>query len=154
MSTLALDKAIYSTVTGDAICAALLMTRFYPGAAPQNADVSVGDYCVYTFGGGEYAHTFDGREGDVKREMTILGFSSSESGRMALAKALIDALDPKAVAAPVWPKTVTVGADSLVIQHCLLNEGGEDFLEPGLTEEGGEVVIYPFSQTYGVAYAV
>lgn len=149
--SLPLDKAIYSIVTNDAPCAALISMRLYPGAAPQSADVATGSYCVYTFGGGVFEHALDGRGPDARRELTIMGFASSESGRMALAAALLDALDP--IGGP-WPKTVTVGGSSIVLQHILLNDGGEEFLEPGLAEEGGETVIYPFSQTYGVAYTV
>ncbi len=150
MNILPIDEAICSIVTGDAACAALIETEFYAGTAPQSVDVDIRPYCVYGFSGGGYSHSLTGRDGDVARTLTVLGFCATEKGRMALAKALVDALDP--VAGP-WPKTVTVSGSSVAIQKCSIQEGddGEKFAEYS-KEEGGEVSIYGFEQTYDVAY--
>ena len=144
MATLAIDKAIFSIVTGNATVAAIISSRMYPGAAPDSVDPETSSYLVYTFSGGEYSHGLDGRDSDCMRDVTIYGFCNSESGRIELADAVLGALDP--ISGP-WPKTVTVEGDSVVIQECPLKDGGEEFDEPGIAREGGTVLIYPFTQT-------
>ena len=151
MSTLALDKAIFAIVTNDATCAALLVTRFYPGGAPQDLDVADGDYCVYDFSGSGNSHSFDGRDDDATRKLSVFGFSSTATKRLALSEALKNALDPVASTPPPWPKVVTVSGESVTLQHCLIDDDGETFKEYSAIE-GGEILVYGLEQTYDVKY--
>jgi hypothetical protein len=151
MATLPIDEAIFSVVTGDSTCASRISFRMYPGQAPQSIDPETTEYLIYSFSGGQYSHTMAGRDPDTVRDLTIMGYCQSESARMSLAMAVLDAIDPLNT---IWPKTITIDGDSIKIQHCLLKENGEDFKEYVPAEEGGSNILYVFSQTYEIAYSV
>jgi len=151
MSTLPIDKTVYYLCTNDITVASIIAKRMYPGVAPQTINPETHQYLSYTFSGVKYIHTLLGRDTDCSRDLIISGICNSEINRMALTKAIVDVLDP--IGGP-WPKTVTVEGESIILQGCFLEEGGEDFEEPGLWEEGSDTFVYPFKQTYKISYSI
>jgi hypothetical protein len=121
MAQLETPYAIRKVLADNAGVAAIVSTRIYPlYNIPHNA---IAPYVAYSQGSADHAHHLGGASGYAIYGIDVYCVSTTEQGMRTLGTAVRKALDG-------FTGTVTVSADSVVIDQCHLKAETDDITSP------------------------
>ena len=140
MAALSPEEAIITLLEADSAVTNKVSTRIYPEYGPQNP---VFPFIVYTRILANHEHHMTAASGLVFPRIELVMFGERYMQVVNLATAVREALDG-------YRGTVTVGADSLVIALCHLDNDQSAALEPS---DGREMPIRSITHDYLVAHA-